>query len=493
MTIRLPTRCLVVLVGPSGSGKSAWAEAEFRSSQIVSADRLRELVGEGPHDQRAGRDAFDVLDLVLARRLRRGLLTVVDTLGLDAARRRSYVELAAKHGLPTHAVVFDTPVAVCRERNRSRERPVPAKVLSAQFTSFKEAREGLDGEGFDGVHQPGPVEVVPPAMGAAPEYARRQQEQPMTLEFGLHIPSFTWPGGSAELGGRLAAVAKTAEAAGFSSIWVQDHVLQIPQVGREWDEMLESYTTLGFLAGMTTTSRIGVLVTAVTYRNLAHLAKIVATLDVLSGGRSICGLGAAWFEREHAVYGWDFPAARERLDLLEDALRLLPLMWGPGAPAFAGHRVRVPEAICYPRPLQERVPILVGGQGERRTLRLVAQYADACNLFGEADTVRRKLGVLGKHCREVGRDLAEIEVTHLSTVLAAPDRAALDRQLDAIRPRAASPESFAVSVNAGTVEDHIGRFRGLAEAGVQTAIVSLRDLASPEAVERFAPVIAAFR
>lgn len=118
----------------------------------------------------------------------------------------------------------------------------------------------------------------------------------------------------------------------------------------------------------------------ITYRNVAQLAKIVATLDVLSGGRATCGLGAAWFEREHRLYGYDFPPLAQRYELLEDALRLLPLMWGPGAPAFSGHRIEVPEAVCYPRPLQARIPILVGGGGERRTLRLVAEHADACNL-----------------------------------------------------------------------------------------------------------------
>ena len=162
-----------------------------------------------------------------------------------------------------------------------------------------------------------------------------------------------------------------------------DHFLQIPQIGREWEDMLESYTTLGYLAGVTGRVTLGTLVTGITYRNLAHLAKIVATLDVLSGGRAVCGLGAAWFEREHRLYGWDFPPRRERYALLEDALELLPLMWGPGAPRFEGRTVTVDEAICYPRPLQERIPILVGGSGERRTLRLVARHADACNLFGD--------------------------------------------------------------------------------------------------------------
>lgn len=478
-SVRLPTACLVVLVGPSGSGKTAWAASSFRAEQVVSADRLRALVGEGEHDQRAGRDAFDVLDLVLERRLRRRLLTVVDTLGLDAERRRGYLDLARRCGVPCHAVVFDTPPSVCRSRNKARSRPVPAKVLSAQLRAWEAVRPALDGEGFDAVHEPGDVVIVPPALVAAPMFAARQAEEPMPMEFGLHVASFTWPGGPAELAARLAAIARSAEAAGFSSIWVMDHLLQIPQVGREWDEMLDSYTTLGFLAGVTEQIRLGVLVSAITFRTVQRLAKIVATLDVLSQGRALCGLGAGWFEREHRLYGLDFPPAAARLDLLEDALRLLPLMWGPGAPAFEGRALTVAEALCYPRPLTERVPLLVGGQGERRTLRLVAQYADACNLFGDPGTVRRKLAVLAGHCRDVGRDPAQIEVTHLSTVLCGAEPAALT-------------EADIARLNVGTVTDHIGGFRALAEAGVQTAIVRLADLGDPQAIERFAPVIAAF-
>ena len=172
-------------------------------------------------------------------------------------------------------------------------------------------------------------------------------------------------------------------------------------------------TTLAYLAGVTERIRLGTLVTGITYRNLAHLAKIVATLDVLSGGRALCGLGAGWFEREHDLYGWAFPPLRERHARLEDALQLLPLMWGPGAPRFEGRTVTVSEAVCYPRPLQERIPILVGGSGEKRLLRLVARHADACNLFGDPDNVRAKLAVLHGHCAAEGRDPAAITVTHL--------------------------------------------------------------------------------
>jgi alkanesulfonate monooxygenase SsuD/methylene tetrahydromethanopterin reductase-like flavin-dependent oxidoreductase (luciferase family) len=213
---------------------------------------------------------------------------------------------------------------------------------------------------------------------------------------------------------------------------------------------------------------------------------------VLSGGRAICGLGAAWFEREHRAYGWQFPPLKDRYALLEDALQLLPLLWGPGAPAFEGRTLTIPEAICYPRPLQEHVPILVGGSGEKKTLRLVAQYADACNLFGDAATVAHKVDVLHGHCKDVDRDPADIQVTHLSTALVGRDAGDLDASIERLRPERVTAEAMAARLNAGTVEEHVGRFRTLAEAGVQQAIVNLPDLGDAAPVERFAEVIAAF-
>jgi len=391
-----------------------------------------------------------------------------------------------------HAVVWDTPPEVCRARNRARERPVPPKVFTGQIRAWEAAEAMIREEPFDGIHWPGPVEVVPAGTLAAPEFFARQREAPVSLRFGLQLPSFSWEGGTRQLASQLAAIARGAEEAGFTSLWVMDHFLQIPQLGREWQDMLESYTTLGFLAAQTASVRIGTLVTGVTYRNVAHLAKIVATLDVLSGGRAICGIGAAWYEREHRAYGWPFPPAKERLALLEDALQLLPLMWGPGSPAFEGRLISVPEAMCYPRPLQEKIPILVGGSGEQRTLDLVARYADACNLLGGAETVRHKLEILERHCDKVGRSMAAIEVTHLSTALVGVNRPALDRALARLRAPAMSMEAFATRVNAATVDDHVGRFRQLAEAGVQTAIVSLPDIDDPDALARFGQVIEAF-
>jgi predicted kinase len=423
VTVRLAEGTLVVLVGPPASGKSTWAAEQFRPHEVVSSDALRAVVGEGEHDQRASTDAFDVLDLVIERRLRRRLTTVVDSLGTDAKRRRRWVAAAEKAGVPCVAVVFDIEPATARARNKARDRPVPANILSSMLANWPSVRGMVAGDGFAAVHAPGPVRVVAPDLVAAPSAAARQQEDPMPLEFGL----------------------------------------QIPVVGRHWEEMLDSYTTLAFLAARTERVRLGTMVTGVTYRNIAHLAKIVATLDVLSGGRANCGIGAAWFEREHKAYGWRFPPRAERYAMLEDALELLPLMWGKGAPAFTGRTIEVAEAVCYPRPLQEHVPILVGGSGERVTLKLVARYADACNVFGDAATVRHKVEVLHGHCTAVDRDPAEVTVTNLSTA------------------------------DAPTVEDHVGRYRQYAEAGVQQAIVNFPALVGPEPVAAFNQVIAAFR
>jgi F420-dependent oxidoreductase-like protein len=472
--LRLPDPCLVVLVGATAAGKTHWARESFHPDQIVSTDRLRAVVGTGERDQRASRDAFEVLELIVRKRLRRRLCTVIDTTGLDAELRAGWLALAARGGVPAYAVVFDTPPAVTRARNRARESPVPPKVQGSQLRAVEGISERLGGEGFTAVLAPGPVELVPAALLGAIDSYERQREDPLTLRFGLSISRFDWPGHPAGTASALAEVARAAERAGFDSLWVMDHFLQIPQIGREWEDMLESYTTLGYLAGVTSAIRLGTLVTGITYRKIAHLAKIVATLDVVSGGRAICGLGTAWFEREHELYGWEFPPLRDRYAMLEDALELLRLMWGPGSPRFEGRTVTVAQATCYPRPLQERLPILIGGSGERRTLPLVARHADACNLVGDPATVRHKLEVLRSLCEAEGRDPAEIEVTHLAPA------------------RVVASTSDRGGEGAATVQEHIGRCRELAEAGVQTAILGLSDSGGPESVAAFADVIAAF-
>ena len=490
--MRLPSPCVVLLVGPSGSGKTTWANDNFSPGQVIASDRLRAMVGQDEFDQRASADAFEVLDAILQKRLARKLTTVVDTLGLDDELRAGIREQADAAGLDCHVVSFDTPAALCRERNKSRSRPVPAKVLSGQIKRWGDVDTRLSGEGFAGVHRPEPVELVPGAFADAPQFTAAQDGHPRSMRFGLQIPRFTFDRGTESIGPTLAGIAAAVEGAGFDSLWVMDHFLQIPQAGREWEEMLDSYTTLGFLAGHTEKARLGVLVTGVTYRNVAHLGKIVATLDVLSGGRAICGLGAAWFEREHRAYGWEFPAVAERFTLLEDALQLLPLMWGPGSPSFEGKVVNVPTASCYPRPIQEHIPIMVGGSGEKKTLRLVAEYADACNLFGDPKTVRHKLEVLGHHCEQVGRDPTQVENTILTTVLVGTERSEVDAAIESLKPPNTSSETYAAMVNAGTISDHVGRFREFADAGIDTAIVNMPDVSALERIATFGEVISAF-
>jgi F420-dependent oxidoreductase-like protein len=493
----LPSPCLVVLVGPGASGKSTWAAASFPPSCIVSSDALRGVVGAGEDDITASSDAFDLLDLIVERRVARRLTTVVDTLGMDATRRSRWRDLAKRYRLPCVAVVFDASAVDSRERNRQRDKRIPVDVLSAQLRAWPAVRDDVAGEGFDLVLAPTAVRMVSApsiaAADAAMDASSRQREDPTGLRFGLHLGSYTWPGGSAATAERLRSIAGAAEEAGFDAIWVMDHFQQIPQVGRPWEDFLESWTTLAFLAAVTDSVRLGTLVTGITYRNVAHLGKIVATVDVLSGGRARCGLGLAWHREEHAAYGWEFPSVSERYALLEDALQFLPLLWGPGSPPFSGQVLHVPEAVCYPRPLQAHVPMLVGGGGERRTLRLAAQYADACNIMGDLSTVERKVAVLRSHCRDVDRDPADVAVTHLSTALIGETDDDVASLVERFRPRRQSASRFAAAMHAGTQSDHIGRFRQLADAGVSEVMVRLPDLGEIAPLERMAPVIAAFR
>jgi len=235
-----------------------------------------------------------------------------------------------------------------------------------------------------------------------------RDRRPVT-RLGLQIPSFTYPGVSdAELFGRVAEIATTAEETGFDSVWVMDHFYQIRFQGQRTEPMLECYTLLSGLAARTSRVRLGALVTGVTYRNPAHLAKIVTTLDIVSSGRAILGIGAAWNEDEHRGLGFDFLPVSERFERLEEPLQICRAMFQVEAPAFQGKHCRIEEALNFPRPVQQGgPPILIGGSGEKKTLRLVAQYADACNLFGDAATVRHKLDVLEQHCNEIGRDPSE--------------------------------------------------------------------------------------
>lgn len=238
------------------------------------------------------------------------------------------------------------------------------------------------------------------------------------MKIGLQIPNFTWPGGPALIGPKLAEIAGTAEEAGFESLWVMDHFFQIRGVGPAEAEMLESYSTLGYVAGVTQRVKLGALVTGVIYRHPGLLVKTATTLDVLSGGRAYFGLGAAWFEREAVGLGVPFPALKERFERLEETLQITKQMWSDDSGPYSGRHFQLAETMCHPQPItRPHPPILIGGMGEHKTLRLVAQYADACNLFARMgiETIRSKLDVLKRHCERLGRDYAEIEKTTLNT------------------------------------------------------------------------------
>lgn len=245
------------------------------------------------------------------------------------------------------------------------------------------------------------------------------------MRIGLQVPRFTWPGGAEEIGARLAEIGRTADEAGFDSLWVMDHFFQIEYVGAADEPMLEGYSALSFLAGATRRARLGTLVTGAHYRHPGILVKTVTTLDVLSGGRAYLGIGAGWYERESAGLGVPFPSTSERFERLEETLQIAHRMWnGDGrAEPFEGKHYRLAEPMNRPQALSRpRPPILVGGSGEKKTLRLVAQYADACNLFSFAgsDVIRHKLGVLKRHCEDVGRDYDEIERTSIATADLSP-------------------------------------------------------------------------
>lgn len=236
------------------------------------------------------------------------------------------------------------------------------------------------------------------------------------MELGFHLPIFDIDGGTSALAGELARVGAAAEASGATWLSFMDHYFQIEPTGLPAEaKMLEGYTTLGYLAAHTSTIELGLLVTGVTYRHPGLLAKIVTTLDVLSEGRAVLGIGAAWFEREHHAMGVPYPPLAERFERLEEALQICGQMWDPDNDGpFDGTHYQLAETLCSPQPIH-RPTILIGGSGERKTLRLVAQYGDACNLFGTSpDDVAHKIEVLQRHCDDVGRDFSDIKVTILA-------------------------------------------------------------------------------
>ncbi len=496
--LQLPSPGLVVLVGPSGSGKTTWARQHFATNEVLSSDALRAVVGSGEGDLDASVDAFAVLDAVLAARLRRGLTTVLDTLGLDADRRQDAVAAGRAVGLPVVAVRFSTALDVCRRRNRERPRPVPAPVLKGQFQ--RAAAADLDADGFDLVLT---VDTADAATAAGPaasagsaatagaggavtsDAVADRDTNPATgspLKFSLQISAFPWGKDPRRW---LRDVATTAEAAGFTGLAVMDHLLQIPQVGRAWDPIPEAFVTLGYLTGVTDRVDLGALVTPVTFRAAPLLAKMLASLDAVSGGRAFCGIGAGWFGREHAGYGLPFPSAAARLDALESTIGVLRAFWGPGTKPYAG----LPETTCYPRP--GHIPILVGGGGERRTLDIAARLGDGCNVSSAPGVVDRKIAVYRAHAERAGRSAKDLRITVLDLPIVGDGPDDVARLVEAHRGRTAAA-TYAAAHHAGTVDRHIVRYRGLAGKGVDTVFVSLPDLSGPAEVERFAEVIAAF-
>ena len=281
------------------------------------------------------------------------------------------------------------------------------------------------------------------------------------MKFGLQINQFTWPGGAAAIGPTLARVGRAADDAGFDSIWVMDHFFQIRGLGPPEAPMLEGQTALSFLAAHTERARLGLMVGGVHYRAPGLWIKATTTLDVLSGGRAWFGIGAAWNEHESKGLGFAFPPLGERFEWLEDTLGMAHEMWSGGsgtAEAFEGRRVTATHLINSPQSISRpRVPILVGGGGERKTLRLVAQYADACNIFGRSpEFVRAKLAVLREHCERLERPYDEIERTILTSI----------------------------DLDADSTDATVERFGQLGEAGAQHLIFSVRGVADTSRLER---------
>lgn len=247
------------------------------------------------------------------------------------------------------------------------------------------------------------------------------------MELGIQYARFSYPDWQTNLTDRLTATAKVADEGGINMLSVMDHWFQMEVYGGPPEPMLEGYTTLGYLAGVTSNVRLTMLVTGVTYRYPGLLAKISTTLDVLSKGRSLLGIGAAWYDREHVGLGVPYPPTAERFERLEETLQIVDRMWSDEEGAYSGKHYQLAETVNVPQPPRGRVPILIGGGGERKTLRLVARYADATHLFARegVDGLRHKLDVLRRHCDDVGRDYDSIEKTMggagFPDVLADPD------------------------------------------------------------------------
>lgn len=302
--------------------------------------------------------------------------------------------------------------------------------------------------------------------------------RPPLTRVGLQFAGYAFAGTMDDkLFERVVDVARTAESSGFDSLWTMDHVHQIASVGDREDPILEAYTTLAALAAVTSSARLGVLVSACGFRNPALLAKMVTTIDIISGGRAVLGIGAGWHEPEYRAYGMDFPAAPRRLAALTEAVRICRAMFTEHAPRFTGTHHRVAEPLNVPGPLDPAgPPILIGGGGERVLIPLVARLGDACNFFGGPATVRHKIGVLARACAAIGRDSTEITKTWLGTAIIAESERAQQEALErlgallALAPGAT--RGLALCGTRDEVRRQVGEYRA---AGVDGMIVTVLD------------------
>ena len=317
------------------------------------------------------------------------------------------------------------------------------------------------------------------------------------IQLDLHLPNFNYPGvGPEAVFEKLVEITTTAERAGFSSVTLMDHYHQIPPVGPPQNWMFEGNTMLAGLAARTDTIALGLLVGGVGYRNSAQHAKITSTLDIISGGRAIHGIGAGWFEAEHEAYGYAFPPLRERFERLEDHLQIARAMFTEEQATVAGKHHSVSGAYNNPKPLRGDIPIVVGGSGERKTLRMVAQYADGCNFFGDPEQARHLLGVLEGHCERLGRDPAEITKTSMRTIAIAETEEAAQAKLDAMRAAGLHERRIAATVT-GTPDQILENAQAFRDVGIEGLTFSMPDVHDLEAValagETLAPLFNAER
>ena len=304
------------------------------------------------------------------------------------------------------------------------------------------------------------------------------------IRLGLQIPNFNFPRvNEDDLFERLSDIASTAESSGFDTVLVMDHLHQIRGVGPPENLMLEGNTILPALAARTNSVNLSLLVGAVTYRNPALHAKITTTLDVISGGRAIHGIGAGWNVEEATAYGYEFPSLGERFERLEDHLNIARAMFTEERATYEGKHHSVHEAFNNPKPIRGDIPIMIGGSGEKKTLRMVAQYADASNFFGDADRMRHLIGVLEGHCERLDRDPAEITKTRLGTVIIAPTQEEADAKLDNLAQLTRMPPERLATVLAGDPDTVLEKASELLDAGLDALIFNSPDVHELETVE----------